>query len=726
MNNIPRGTKVTTLLNYLLKPKMGLYEPPIAQADVHCAAIITHSRLDDELSVATISFAITPLWLHFLMDDPYGLPKKTPLGTLWAGVDRNAIDLDGQTAFIKAVKQDEEDLLFAEMLAEFDDTDVNIQDHDGMTALHWACTVQRPAMVQLCLSVPDCVTGLRDTHGRTAFDIAASTDHGAIPDLFYRNIMEIEAESPQSALLRLLTITSEPNNDAPTFPGIALFDPVEESNERLVLALIDRGIDLTARNADGDTALHVAAGKGNIVIGTAIVNAGSDVNSRGNGGATPLHHAAATGNAEMVDAILAAGADMTDEDNDGNSAVQLAEQNNHFRIAQVLKTHRTVLVSKRETGATVAQQAEGGEDTRDIQVDGGPVAAVVTMPNSDNVSAPDDSRAVADGRSGLRYGAEKKEDRILKDLLQVALAGGNDGRQALQDLAVSVRPSQGEPSWKALHLAVKSGDLEMCRMLLAAAVDIDLYSIDVESVLHLAVDTAEIEMVKLILASGHSVRGTNGNGWTALHCAASCRFSHIIAGGSVDKSTTTAIELGTQMVRILLSAGAKVNATGSRGITALHLAAESGGLEMVGLLLERGAFIEALDYEHYTPLHRASFNGHASVVARLLLHGARIEARTRIVSKSRVFAQVRKQTERVWPKRASTSGYTAFHIAASCGNTEVVRILLQHGAVFNSDSVDGTPRQLAGGHPDVIALLDTGERNHNIGTGSSPRKTSAC
>lgn len=138
------------------------------------------------------------------------------------------------------------------------------------------------------------------------------------------------------------------------------------------------------------------------------------------------------------------------------------------------------------------------------------------------------------------------------------------------------------------------------------------------------------------------------------------------------------------------------------------------------LLLESGAFIEALDNEHYTPLHRASFSGHASVVSGLLRHGAQIEARTRRVSDSRAFDQVRKRTEKMWPKRASTSGYIALHLAASCGNAEVVRILLDNEAVFNSDSVDGTLRPMAAGHPDVITLLNTAQSNHDEGIGSTP------
>lgn len=194
MNNVPRGTKQVTLLNYLLAPPNTRYaalEALTPQADVHCGAIITDSRLDDELSVATIEFSNTPVWLQDLRDDMCGFPKTTPLGTLWLGVDRHVIHTDGRTEFMGAVI-DGDNLLYAEMLAEFPDTPVNVQDKDGMSALHWACTIQHPIMVQLCLSIPDLNTGLRDSQTRTAFDIAMQLGNEPIAGMFYVNIMTIE------------------------------------------------------------------------------------------------------------------------------------------------------------------------------------------------------------------------------------------------------------------------------------------------------------------------------------------------------------------------------------------------------------------------------------------------------------------------------------------------------------------------------------------------------
>lgn len=113
------------------------------------------------------------------------------------------VDDDGRTAFSTAVQ----DLLYAEMLAEFHDTYVNAQDGRGMTALQWDCTTQRTLMIQLCLSVPDCHIGLRDEDSLVAFDIAANSGSEPIPNMLYRSIIQMEDDDPQAPLLRVLTIT---------------------------------------------------------------------------------------------------------------------------------------------------------------------------------------------------------------------------------------------------------------------------------------------------------------------------------------------------------------------------------------------------------------------------------------------------------------------------------------------------------------------------------------
>lgn len=308
MNDIPRGTSRITLINYLMRSPHGQHQAPSgAKPDVLCGVTMADSQLDDELSVARIEFSDTPRWLQDLNNDPNGFPKKTTLGTIWRGINTGTGEPDenGRTEFIRAAIRG--DLLYAEMLAEFADTDVNVQDKQGRTALHWASAGGHASLVQLCLSVTACDVGLRDEDSVTAFDIARLDHHQSevIPNLFYRSMMELEETDPQEALLRALTVTAEPvsNLDRPKFPGEAIFDPVHAQNLRLVSALVDRGIDLTARDADGNTALHVAVGIGNTDIAVRLLQGGSDIDALDSGGVSTLDHANVVG-PRMVQVLL--------------------------------------------------------------------------------------------------------------------------------------------------------------------------------------------------------------------------------------------------------------------------------------------------------------------------------------------------------------------------------------------------------------------------------------
>lgn len=289
MNNIPRGTTYSKLMNSLLVAPYGVSAAK-PQSHVHCSLIMTDSRLDDELSVAIIEFTDTPQWLRNLARDPGSFPMRTALGTLWyqTGIDTTAQDSVGQTEFIRAVIActDRAGLFYPEMLAECGDLDVNTQDNTGRTALHWASALGLSDMVQLCLSVPDCDVVVLDNTGYTAFDLALGAGNGsdAIPTSFYRSIFEMEQTDPQGALLRALTMSSEPDEDKPVFPGEALFDPIKDRNSHLVAALIKRRVDLTVRDRNGNMALHLAVALAdNREITVMLLKAGADIHALGNG-----------------------------------------------------------------------------------------------------------------------------------------------------------------------------------------------------------------------------------------------------------------------------------------------------------------------------------------------------------------------------------------------------------------------------------------------------------
>lgn len=123
--NIPRGTSPQELLCSLVEhwhvPGSYLVHELILQT-IEREPAIQRSRLDDDLSVATIEYKSenTPMWFKPLDRDPDSFPKKSKLGTLWWGVDLTCLDTDKRNEFIRASLAD--NTAYAETLAEFGET----------------------------------------------------------------------------------------------------------------------------------------------------------------------------------------------------------------------------------------------------------------------------------------------------------------------------------------------------------------------------------------------------------------------------------------------------------------------------------------------------------------------------------------------------------------------------------------------------------------------------
>ncbi|MBW3534290.1 MAG: ankyrin repeat domain-containing protein [Gemmatimonadetes bacterium] len=138
-------------------------------------------------------------------------------------------------------------------------------------------------------------------------------------------------------------------------------------------------------------------------------------------------------------------------------------------------------------------------------------------------------------------------------------------------------------------------------------------------------------------------------------------------------------------VRALLRQGADVNAAQGDGMTALHWAAEVGGLELTEMLLYAGANPAARTRNGaYVPLHLASRAGRAAVAAALLEAGSD-------------------------PDAATSTGARPLHFATQAASVETARTLLDHGADVDArDHAHAqTPLMWAAswGHVAVVALL---------------------
>lgn len=720
MNDIPRGTTRAKLINFLHREfEFGVgvddaSEVSAMQApQVDSGCIITDSRLDDELSVAVIEFSDTPKFLQLLNARKYGFPKKTDLGTLWKGVDTGTgeIDANGQSEFIRAAIAG--DIAYAETLAEFRDTDVNVQDKDGRTALHWACAKNNPDLVGMCLSILECDIGLRDNDGLTAFDLSLRDPKMVIPDLFYQNVMEMDNSHPRESLFRMLTMTSQPAQDKAVFPGEAIFAPIEECDKPLVKALLNRGIDLTARGTNGDTALHLAVKATDVEIAIRLLSAGSDVDAVGEGGATPLHCAAQTSEKKMVQALLSweAKPDMRNEkgetpvdvakdpqmvrhellrkanDVEGLKPLQRAAEDGELEVVRLLLDLGACVDENNANGsgqtALMVAARMGHQDVAELLVKAGAdVDAVDRYGRTplDLSSTEGFTRLLRDHGATLTAGSDTENtDALVVEITAIDFpteeddmidSGGLDSTTDMDgDLVTEMIESRPSRTLSPLLQATYAGDLARVRLLLTKGIDLEQGDKDNRTPLYFAAFLGNMEIVQELLASGANIEAATTIGRTPLHVAVN--------------------QGHTEIVQALLASGAKIDARKTSGETPLYSAASNGNTEIVQALLASGARLEAATNTRATPLHVAAVNGHTQVVQALLASRARLDA-------------------------VMDCGLTPLYLAAAKGQTKVVQALLASGAQLEAATQSGaTPLYAAaqnGGTKVVQALLASGAR----------------
>lgn len=121
----------------------------------------------------------------------------------------------------------------------------------------------------------------------------------------------------------------------------------------------------------------------------------------------------------------------------------------------------------------------------------------------------------------------------------------------------------------------------------------------------------------------------------------------------------------TEVVQVLLTAGADPDKANQFGYTPLMMAAGSDDTDMVQLLLDGGAQIDKGNEYGWTPLHTAAYGGREEVIQLLLERGAD-------------------------PKKTNSLGKTPLHKATEEGYTKSVQLLQAHVASLDSSDAKCT------------------------------------
>jgi len=146
----------------------------------------------------------------------------------------------------------------------------------------------------------------------------------------------------------------------------------------------------------------------------------------------------------------------------------------------------------------------------------------------------------------------------------------------------------------------------------------------------------------------------------------------------------------TEMLSVLLEAGADVNASTSAGHRPLHMAAENGHEQAVTRLLAAGADASVTGKDGETPLYLAAAGGHERVVSALLGSPAISPVRTSsgehplLASARSGNLNVSQLIANRFPELVTTAGpggQYALHMAAAGNHVDVLRFLVDHGGL---------------------------------------------
>ncbi len=253
--------------------------------------------------------------------------------------------------------------------------------------------------------------------------------------------------------------------------------------------------------------------------------------------------------------------------------------------------------------------------------------------------------------------------------------------------------------------AVKTGDIDTVRALVAKRVDVNAAEADGTTALHWAAHFDNLAAADLLIRAGARVQAANRYGATPLWLAC--------------------INGSEAMVEKLLGAGADPNTTMPEGDTALMTAARTGNVGAVKALLRRGAIVDAREnWKGQTALMWAAASNNAATVETLIQAGADIQARTKYTAPPLArTGGIGRQAERN-SDVTKQAGFTALHFAVRAGATDAVNVLLKAGATVRDTSSDGTGvliLAIASTHYELAdLLLERGADPNAAGQGWTP------
>ena len=390
----------------------------------------------------------------------------------------------------------------------------------------------------------------------------------------------------------------------------------------MIRFLVENGVDLLARNSDGDSVLHIVLQTSYdddaLDVVKMLVGSGCDSLEANYCGNTPLHVAVEHGNISVARYLLTLGSIVPSD-----LLVTLNRDWSPWNTARMLY----FLV---ENGANALAHTNGGDSVLHIVLQSsyydeeeGALQAVKIL-----VGYGCDLLEVnSHGSTPFHIAVERGHISAARHLLTL-------GAPLPPDLLVTLNHDEGR--WKTRP---------MIRFLVENGVDVLAHTSDGDCVLHIALqhesffdDNEALEIVKLLVGYGCDPLKANSRGHTPLHIAV--EHGHISVarylltlGATVPPDLLVTLNRDRRrwstapIIRFLVEMGADVLAHASGGDSVLHIALwslddDNMALETVKCLVGYGCDPLEANSHGNSPLHIAVERGHISAARYLLTLGA--------------------------------------------------------------------------------------------------------
>ena len=428
---------------------------------------------------------------------------------------------------------------------------------DGTTALLWAAHWDDLETVNRLIEA--------------GADANAAEDHGVTP-------LMRASENASLAVARALLAAGADPNASQTSGLTALMIAAGTGSLDLVRALLAHGADVNATTREtGATALMWSVDAPHPAIAHLLLESGADVEASSAKGFTPLLFAALNGDIELARMLIAAGADVNGTGSAGTHPLTLAIVSGHDDFAMFLLDEGAD-PNGRIYGVSALHAATGSVNT--------------WLADWYRQRGTRVRRVSRGGRAGL-----DPNNRL--PLVRELLARGADPNARITTSAVVLgylaRPRRGAFEQNS----VGTGDVRGATPLWVAAFSTSGGGLFGENARYHFESSPEI--IRTLLEAGANPNIATDDGSTPLMMAAGLGYRSYQP--HVPRGLRSPPAEGA--VRVLVEAGAEINAANEADFTALHAATFRGLNEVVRYLVEQGADIDARDFRGRTAFRMA-------------------------------------------------------------------------------------------------------------------------